>query len=61
MRMARARSSARASGPAQVHEALHTGAAISAWRISWKAPMPSWPWGAWPDSSTTGASAMAAV
>ena len=40
---------------------LDTGAAMSAWRISWKAPRPSWSFGAWPESSTTGASAICAV
>ena len=39
----------------------HGGAAISAWRISWKAPRPSCACGAWPESSTSGDSAIAAV
>jgi len=45
----------------RVGVALVTGAAMSAWRISWKAPRPIWSFGAWPESRTTGASAICAV
>ncbi len=41
MRIALATSAARVSALAQVQAALHTGAAISACRISWNAPCPS--------------------
>ena len=41
--------------------ALVTGAAISAWSISWNEPCPNWLLGAWPDSSTSGASLICAV
>lgn len=61
MRIASAMSAATASAPAQVHAALHTGAAISAWRISWNAPKPCCRFGAWPDSSTTADSDICAV
>ena len=44
-----------------VHDALVTGAAMSAWRISWKPPRPSSQVAAWPDSSTIGDSAPSAV
>ena len=46
---------------AQVQEALVTGAAMSAWCISWNAPWPSCASGAWPESSTTGDSLICAV
>ncbi len=44
-----------------VHDALVTGAAISACRISWKPPRPSSHVAACPDSSTIGDSAPSAV
>ena len=40
---------------------LATGAAISAWRSSWKPPRPSWVVSVWPDSSTIGDSWPCAV
>jgi len=49
------------SADALVNDSLVSGAAISACRISWNAPVPSWPFGACPDRSTTGDSAIAAV
>jgi hypothetical protein len=60
-RIAFAMSVATASALAQAHAALVTGAAIAACCISWNAPCPSWSFGAWPESSTTGASAICAV
>ena len=61
MRIPRATSAATLDALAHVQAAFAIGAATSAWRISWKAPMPSSQFGAWPESSTTGDSAIAAV
>ena len=44
-----------------VNDALVTGAAMSACRISWKPPRPSSQVAAWPESSTIGDSAPSAV
>ncbi len=60
-RMAAAKSRAMSSVRVLVVARLVSGAAMSACRISWNAPVPSWPAGAWPDSSTSGDSPIAAV
>src|ERR1700738_225279 len=54
-------SSPRVAAALAVQDALVTGAAISAWRISWKPPRPSSHVAAWPESSTIGDSAPRAV
>ncbi len=62
-RCARPRRARRPALPpiAPVQDALVTGAAISAWRSSWKAPRPTSLTPACPDSSTSGDSAACAV
>ena len=46
---------------ALVNAAFTSGAVTSLCLISWNAPLPSWLFGACPESSSTGASAIAAV
>ena len=60
-RTALATSVPRAAAEPAVQDALATGAAISAWRSSWKAPRPISFTPACPDSSTSGDSAAWAV
>ena len=54
MRIASPMSRPSVAAEVAVHDALVTGAAMSAWRISWKPPRPSSQVAAWPDSSTIG-------
>ena len=61
MRKARARSFGNVAVDCAVHDALVTGAAISACLISWNAPSPSSRNGACPESRTTGISPHLAV
>ena len=61
MRIALATSAPSVSAEVAVHDALLTGAAMSAWRSSWNPPRPSWVVSVWPDSSTTGDSWPSAV
>ena len=61
MRIAFATSTPSVSAAVAIQEAFATGAAISAWRSSWKPPRPSWVVSVWPDSSTSGDSWPSAV
>ena len=61
MRIALATSMPRRAASVAIQDAFATGAAISAWRSSWKPPRPSWVVSVWPDSSTTGDSCPSAV
>ena len=61
MRIASPMSRPSVAAEVAVHDALVTGAAMSAWRISWKPPRPSSQVAAWPESSTIGDSAPSAV
>ncbi len=61
MRTASASSVPSVAAERATHDALVTGAAISAWRSSWKAPRPTSLSPACPDSSTSGDSPACAV
>ena len=61
MRIASPMSPPRPAAEVAVHDAFVTGAAISAWRISWKPPRPISQVAAWPESRTMGDSAASAV
>ena len=61
MRTASASSAPSVAADLATHEALATGAAISAWPSSWKAPRPTSFSGGCPASSTIGDSAARAV